>query len=225
MNATAIIVTRGDADLREPLHTIPEEWQTLVWDNGSGRLLERSSSGFYSVVASDLPDLAVYGRYAALDYALNDVIYVQDDDVVVSEPVMIALAADALRFADGSLIDAVVCNMPQEFRHDFYDEHALSGFGCAFPRSLPGRTFVWFKDRATLDEDVFNRTCDIVFTGLTQRVLVDYPIRSLPIAHADNRMWKQTTHVGERTQVLEIVKTMAADAQWGMRNAPVGQVE
>ena len=67
---------------------------------------------------------------------------------------------------------------------------------------------------------MFNRTCDIVFTGLTQRVLVDYPVRNLPYAHALNRMWKQTDHVGERTLMLQVVKDLAATQEHQMRYAP-----
>lgn len=220
---TAIIVTRGDQDLDEVQRSLPEEWELIIWDNSGSVKIYSPIDGFGNADVQVIPiyeDVAVYGRFAALDYASNDLIYVQDDDCVVSDPLMIALAMDALRFADGSLIDAVVCNMPQEFRHDFYDEHALCGFGAAFPRSLPGRTFVWFKDRTIIEPEVFNRTCDIVFTGLTQRILVDHPVRSLPYAHALNRMWKQTDHVGERTKMLQVVKDLAATQEHQMRYAP-----
>lgn len=208
MNVTGIIVTRGDHDLEPVLKSLPSEWEVLVYDNGAGRLYERRTQG---LALLNMPDLAVYGRYRALDYASNELIYVQDDDCIVEDPEAIAGAMNGLRIGspDGPLVDAVVCNMPQEFRHAFYDEHALSGFGAAFPRHLPGRTFEWFRDRETLDADVFNRTCDIIFTGLTQRILVDVPVRSLDYAYGEDRMWRQAEHVSERTATLEIVKKLA----------------
>ena len=206
MNVSAIIVTYGDNDIQPVIDSLPREWEILIWDNGAGTI--QRSDGWAEVCT----DQAVYGRYAALDYASHELIYVQDDDVIVSDPASIARTMNELRLgaADGPLVDAVVCNMPEIFRHDFYEEHALSGFGAAFPRSLPGRTFVWFKDRAQLDEDVFNRTCDIIFTGLTQRVLVDVPIESLSYANDESRMWRQPNHVGERTRTLKIVKALAS---------------
>lgn len=224
MIATAIIVTRGDQDLNAVVAPIPADWQVLIWDNGNGVVYERDSTrNYFVVIATGLLDYAVYGRYAALDYAKHEIIYVQDDDVIVADPELIVATMNGLRSesVDGPLIDAVVCNMPQEFRHDFYEEHALSGFGAAFPRSLPGRTFVWFRDRCLdMPEDVFNRTCDIVFTGLTQRVLVDVPIQHMSYANDPNRMWKQKEHFGERAHTLEVVKRLAGQQEHQMRNAP-----
>lgn len=227
MNVTASIVTYGDRPIAPVAESLPLEWEVLIWDNGAGELARRSANEVvWETIATDLPDLAVYGRYAALEYASNEIIYVQDDDCIVSNPAEIAAAANGLRLpADlagtpGHLFDAIVCNMPQEFRHSFYEEHALSGFGAAFPKHLPGRTFVWFKDRAEIADDLFNRACDIVFTGLTQRVLVDVPVRSLDYASDPNRMWKQPNHQSERAEVLEIVKSLAHDASKQMWEVP-----
>jgi hypothetical protein len=55
-------------------------------------------------------------------------------------------------------------------------------------------------------EDFWHRTCDIVFTALTPRVLVDVPYEDLPWASAENRMWKQPTHREERGRMLELVR-------------------
>ena len=204
---TAIIPTRGDVDLDPVVATIPQEWQTLAYDNGAGQVHERNATGrAWTTIATGLGDCAVFARYLAAQFADNEIIYTQDDDVVVSDPAMIALAA-------ASLNDSIICNMPREFRHDFYVDHALVGFGAAYPAALPMRTFEWFNDHWTLNEDTFGRTCDIIFTGLNQRLLTDVPVQSLPYASDDNRMWKQADHFGERMQVLEIVKRLAGELQ------------
>jgi hypothetical protein len=102
--------------------------------------------------------------------------------------------------------------MPPEFRHVFYTEHALVGFGSAFHRDAPGRAFDRFSPfyrsiyNETRSNDAFHRCCDVVFTGLTPRVLVDVPKTDLAYASAPNRMWKQPEHQGERQRMLDIVR-------------------
>jgi hypothetical protein len=108
--------------------------------------------------------------------------------------------------------------MPQEFRHDFYTDHALVGFGAAFHRDAPTRAFKRFNDfdlrplgmTDTADEFLawYRRTCDVVFTTLTPRVLVDIPKENLSYASDDNRMWKQPEHVGERARMLDLVRKL-----------------
>jgi hypothetical protein len=100
----------------------------------------------------------------------------------------------------------VVCNMPPEFRHDFYTDHALVGFGACFHRDAPERAFKNWPIWPGGDIDFFHRTCDIVFTALTPRVLVDVPKTNLWWAEDESRMWRQPAHIEERTRMLELVK-------------------
>lgn len=214
---SAIIVTRGDVDLTPILDSLPQEWEKVVWNNDTGPTV-RVYDGSHVV---KMGDLSVYGRYAAIEYATGDLIYVQDDDCVVSDPQAIV---DALRisghpggfkgyFEGGWRTDLVVCNMPPEFRHDFYVDHALVGFGAAFHRSAPARA--WGRLTAVHGDagfprdwayGPFLRTCDVVFTALTPRVLVDVPKTDLPYANDDNRMWRQPEHQAERARMLDLVK-------------------
>lgn len=149
-------------------------------------------------------DVGVYGRYIATREVSNDLVYVQDDDCVVSDPEVIV--AELLHRPHGAR--HVCCNMPPEFRHDFYVDHALVGFGACFERTVPDNCFSKFGQlhREVVPQDFFNRTCDIVVTGLSRRTLVDVPYENLPWASSDNRMWKQPTHVEERARMLELVK-------------------
>jgi hypothetical protein len=213
VSVTAIIVTRGDVDRHAIIESIPEEYEVLVWDNG-GRVVMRKVEGSYvGEVIAKTPDLAVYGRYAAIEYATGDLIYVQDDDVLhategIREMVQEWNGVYAERMFDNG---HVVCNMPANFRHAFYQEHALVGFGAVFHRDAPEEAFASFWTGVTLgtipqvSTDDFNRTCDIVFTALTPRVLVDVLYEDMPWASADNRMWKQPTHREERQRMLDLV--------------------
>lgn len=233
MNVSAIIVTRGDVALDQIIESIPTHWELLVWNNGEGSYME---GGLYKRVTDTgllarrvlgdgvFTNLAVYGRYAAIEYATGDLIFCQDDDCVLSDPMAIVkewkhVWREGIQGRSGTLqfhVEAdrhVVCNMPVNFRHAFYQEHSLVGFGACFHKSLPSNT--WGRLTAALGDagfpqdwgpqPSFLRTCDIPFTALNPRVLVDVPYDDLPWASADNRMWKQPTHREERGNMLDLV--------------------
>lgn len=212
VNVTACLVTRGDVDMQPILDSLPDEWERVIWNNAIPTVHHfkdandwRPDGAHYSV-----SDLSVYGRYAAIQSASHDLIYVQDDDAIVSDPQAIVEAMyDDSGDYDEPYTHEVICNMPPEFRHDFYRDHSLVGFGAVFHRDAPKRAFDRFfdySDDVPLQSEFFRRTCDIVFTGLTPCVRVDVPKTNLPCAEADNRMYRQTAHVGERTRMLELVR-------------------
>jgi hypothetical protein len=262
---SACLVTRGECDLQPIIDSLPRHWEIIVWSNGSAKN-SVCPGGVYvwpsgshnetrhhragrSVLDGYWPDLAVYGRYAAIEHAKHDLIYVVDDDAIVSDPLAIVDAYLAELECNGprdcvgtergcrhcfpSKEDTlVVCNMPPEFRHDFYEDHALVGFGAAFHRDAPRRAFerfatvawdipapaiedeeihyVWeYGDRVNShpnDGGWFHRTCDVVFTGLSERVLIHVPHENLPHATDDNRMYRQGGHVEERARMREFVR-------------------
>lgn len=174
----AVVVTRGDVELSEIEASLAPFGEVAVWDNSIG------------------DDLAVYGRYAALAEVESDVVYVQDDDVILPLESLEALG-------DAYEPDVLVANMPARFRHDFYRDHCLVGFGAVFDRDLPRYAF----DRFPVEEGTaFLRTCDIVFTALTPRKLVDVAYRDMPWSSAPGRMWTTAGHVEERTRMLELVR-------------------
>lgn len=186
-DCAAVVVTRGDQDLTEIEQSLHPFGEVAIWDNSIGE------------------DLAVYGRYAALAEVESDVVYVQDDDVVLPLESLEALAA---AYEPGVL----TANMPARFRHDFYRDHCLVGFGAIFDRDLPAKSFgllhrvpeeEWFE---VADSGSWARTCDIPFTALTPRKLHDLPYQDLPWAGTPDRMWRQPDHVKERTRMLELVR-------------------
>ncbi len=154
VNVSAVIVTRGDVDLQPVLDSLPGEWETIVWVN-SGPLALINTPGTYSKWLTErereLPDLSVYGRYAAIEWASNDMIYVQDDDVIVSDPQAIVdvwhqewrgcvQGKSGMINLHTACEEFVVCNMPEVFR-PHYPDAALVGFGAAFHRDAPARAF------------------------------------------------------------------------------------
>lgn len=206
ITVSAVIVTRGNVDVGEILESLPDHWEKVVWCNG--KTLKGGAVGAILPLFSGDHDKSVYGRYEAIDYASGDVIYVQDDDCIVADPEAIV---------EGWLVpawgrhDHVVCNMPPAFRHDFYQEHALVGFGAAFHRDAPKRAFdrfrAWEVDtKSEVSRKEFYDTCDIVFTGLTPRILTHVPHTNLDWATGDDRMYRQPEHQPVRQAMLERVR-------------------
>ncbi len=212
MSVSAIIVTRGDVELT-PIIDKEDGWpeavhEIVIWDNAA---LERR-------------DLKVYGRYAAIAEASHSLIYVQDDDVVLPNEAIEEIIGQSEN--GGAEYGRLVVNMPANFRHSFYQEHALVGFGACFHRNLPHIAFgrFWEQDVNTWlthplagfkwidppERELFLRTCDIVFTGLTPYTMVDVVYEELPWTADETRMWKQPTHLEERQRMLKIVKQVRA---------------
>lgn len=182
---SACLVTRGDVDLTEILDSLTAAGvdDIVIWNNS----LEQ--------------DLGVYGRYAAIEQARHDRIYVQDDDCVLDPWGFTELCA---AYEPGK----VVCNMPARFRHSFYEQHALVGFGAVFDRALPDQAFMlyrsWELANGEVEYPALGRTCDVIFTALSTRKLVDVLHKDLPWASAPGRMWTSTGHQEERERMLEL---------------------
>jgi hypothetical protein len=162
---SACLVTKGDHDLSEIHESIANAGITdvVVWDN------------------SQRPyDAMCYGRYAAVDEAKNDFIYIQDDDLVV--PVEKILAAYRVRE------DRHVCmsnNRPDE-------GWPLNGIGSVFHRDLANcfQPYIAYYGE-TRD---FYRISDVVFgySNAYRKIWVGY--RNLPWQTAPDRMHLQYDH-------------------------------
>ena len=205
--------------MRPVIASLPPSWEILIYDNGRREV--RIHSGRADVGArlvEDVPDLSVYARYAAIEYASHDLILTQDDDVIVSDPQAIVDAfpkvydgiTDQMRWPrpeDLAISSPVVANMPQEFRHEGYTDSCLVGFGACFHRDAPKRAWDrMYPSGFTKTDPWFERTCDVVFTTLTPRVLVDIPKTDREMASDSNRMWRQPGHLDERTRMLNLVR-------------------
>jgi len=223
MNVSAIIVTRGNVGLGQILESLPIEWERVIWNNGAKRV----SYGYPEGGFVDVDDVSVYGRYAAIKYATHDLIYVQDDDCVVSDPRAIAArwgVADREEIWDvgpGEPWGGIVCNMPAS-RWTDYTDSCLVGWGAVFHRAAPKRAFNalaahLYREREDAEGDPwlnpvfvehFHRTSDIVFTTLTPHIKVDLGFEHLPWAELPDRMFKQPNHKAERDQMLELARAV-----------------
>lgn len=223
MNVSACLVTDGKHDMQPVLDSLPEEWQKIIWNNGEKRVTILYTDEDVEVEIHRIPceDLSVYGRYAAIEYATNELVYVQDDDVIVSGPQKIvdAWINGSVNYEDGYprfpgiyKQDHVVCNMPPEFR-PHYPDSALVGFGAVFHRDAPEKAFDQFHTAVfecvipyRPHPDEFNRECDRVFTCLTPRVLVDIPKTDRDFASDPDRLWRQDGHVASTQRMLELAR-------------------
>lgn len=209
VDVSAVIVTRGNVDLTPILESLPAHWERVVWDNGRQICTRYSyAETAYLIESYEAQDLSVYGRYAALQFTEHPVTYVQDDDCLVSRPEVLAWAFTGMN---------VVCNMPERFRHDFYVDHALVGFGAVFHRDTAIEVFSrWQAHPKTpsLDERIVQDGADVIFTTLAgRRTLVDVPHEDAPFASDPDRMWRQPDHVRNRTKILELARMVRGDAR------------
>ncbi len=183
-DVAAVIVTRGDVSLKDPLTTLKRAGlgQVEVWNNQH--------------VAEDL---SVFGRYAAIELTDARAILVQDDDVQLPLDTIKKLCA-------AYEPKKIVANEPPEYRNRYTDS-CLVGFGAIFDRNLPAHAFARFREHAAYaDEQTFRRTCDIVFTTLTPFRLVDLPFAYLDHTRAENRMYRQPGNGQERQRMLKLVR-------------------
>lgn len=155
MKVSACLVTRGDCDLSPILDSLPFD-DVVIWDN------------------SKREDLGIYGRYAAIEEAKHDVVYTQDDDVLVS--------------CHRQLMDAyepgvLVANYPQPWDIPWVAR------GAVFDRRLPAAAFTRYLDRYARDHYFTHFACDGIFALLTPRVVViDHGSEDLPHGFADGRV-------------------------------------
>lgn len=186
IDITPVIVTRGNVPLGPILDSMGAVFsrETVIWDNGAERRL----------------DIKVLGRYIGMFEAATNIVYVQDDDCIVSDPAAIFNAYEGQ--------GTIACNMPQEFRHDGYTDSALVGFGAVMNRldalSALGRFVLPYVGE--LDQEWFFRICDVPVTVLLQRTLVNVGHINLPWAAGSDRMYRQEDHVGERLRALELAR-------------------
>lgn len=194
MNVSAVLVTRGNVSLDPIKEEIARAGiaDIVVWDNAVRE------------------DKKVAGRYEGIAEANHDIVVVQDDDCIIDVARVVAA------YAPGRL----VANMPVG-RWSDYPDSALVGWGAVFDRDLPDKAFrtyfaselerdpkrwAWAKENKHLRGAAwqeFDRTCDVIFSALTPRTIIDVGFRHREFAEGSDRMFKQPGHKAERDAVLE----------------------
>ena len=182
------------------LASLPSGWEKIVWDNQRGVYVNGRC-----VQAIPL-DLGPYGRLEGLRrYATHPICYVQDDDVIVSDPE--AIVWESLT-DDGIPVAIAVCNLPPEFL-PHYPDSAMVGFGACFRRDLPEHAFKRFfsyHHNMSRTDPLFLRESCRVFTTLTTRAIISVPKTDMPYASNPNRLWKQPEHIKWREEALNLAR-------------------
>lgn len=175
---SAIIVTRGNVDLRPIIETLPYD-EIIVWDNS---LKSWNASCF--------------GRFLAIEEARHETIYFQDDDIIFTEH-------DALCAAHDPQKARFTANMPRPWG-DWYAERnmALVGAGSLVPRNLPWAAFgrylaVYPKDHQFLDY------CDMVHGVLTPGTAIDLGYTVLPYASDEGRIYTSPGAFERKVEVIQ----------------------
>jgi hypothetical protein len=146
-DVSCVIPTRGDVDLTPILEGLPF-YDVVVWDN------------------SQREDLGIYGRYAAIAEAKNDVIVTQDDDVLID------CWDELLAAYDGS---GLTVNYKEPW------DIPWVACGGIFHRDVPAAAFDRYLAEHPMDELFTHRICDAVFALLTEPVtVVDFGHTDLP---------------------------------------------
>jgi hypothetical protein len=173
-HVSAVLVTRGDVDLEPILASLPFA-DLVVWDNSQR---ER--------------DLGAFGRYAAIAEAKHEVIYTQDDDLIVQRHDELLAA-----WEEGM----VVANMPA-WKTDYLDT-VLIGYGSLFNRSAPQAAFERYARFYEIDDEDFYRIgADFVFPLLTPFKRGDFGIAELPYAHAADRTYRHPDYRQKKQMYL-----------------------
>jgi len=191
VRVSAVLVTKGDRDVSKVVDTLTHFDEVIVWDNSKA-----------------CKDVKVYGRFVGAMMARNDIVYVQDDDCIVSP------AAIAGQFLFGD----IVCNVPQERRPEYAGTGiTLIGWGCVFGKSKLA-SFRSYLEVYPQDE-LFERECDRIFTWLNRSSmrLVDTGLEHLPEAFNDNRMGREHRHRRDYDAIRARLCTLDAYAREARR--------
>ena len=195
------MVTRGNVDLKPVLESLSSFYNVIVWDN-----------------SKDERDEKVYGRYlAALSEATQTgIVAVQDDDAIIHDWPAILRAYEP---------GVVTCNMVDGHTHYYKPMRiALVGFGGVFEKSLIKPTFDRYLAHFPADE-LFQRECDRVFTGLNPLKVVSVPYTNLPHEQTTQRMWREPRHGKDLSEILSRIAKVRQGAQFFGSHRPAGIME
>lgn len=148
---SACLVTRGDCDLSPILESLPFG-EVVIWNN------------------SAMPDLGIWGRYAAIGLASKPVIYTQDDDLLVGNIEELLEAYEP---------GVVTCSYPKPWDIPWVARGGL------FDRDLPAKAFAKYLTQYPADDYFTHWACDGIFTLLSEQVKVIEPSTpSVDLPHA-----------------------------------------
>lgn len=150
-----MVPTRGDVGMDLILDSLAMFDELIVWDN------------------SQREDLGIYGRYAAIAEARNDVIVTQDDDLLVHGWIELLSSYDP---------DVLTVNYPEPWNIPWVAR------GAVFHRDLPSGAFGVYLAAHPFDHLFTHYICDAVFGLLTPVNVLDLGSEDLPHCNAQGRI-------------------------------------
>ncbi len=157
-DVSVVIPTRGNVDMTEIVQSLKDAGfeDIVIWDN------------------SQRENMGLYGRFAAISDAKNDVIATHDDDVIVTHWAEILDAYEP---------GVVTISYPQEWDIPWIATGAV--FDRAAVKLAFDRYFAMFDD----DDDFRFFICDGIFVELCgDRNVLGFPYREMPWANAPGRI-------------------------------------
>lgn len=229
-DVSAVIPTRGNVDMWPVIESLPLSWEVVIWNNGHHccHILQPAHDEFprsrhKGLIETKKENYMGYGRHAGAALARGEIIYTQDDDVIVSNPGAIVEHWQRLNenelfmSTDPTPWPGIVANLPVEFR-PHYTDSAMLGFGAAYHRTTPAKVFSRFLAAAEMDEmdELFLRESDRALTALTPFSLVVVDKEDREFASDPDRLWKQSDHIQRRDEMLALarrVRSMKAEVR------------
>jgi hypothetical protein len=182
---TACLVTRGDQpDMMRRIHDSLVFANRVIWDN------------------SVLPDRKTAGRYCAAKWAATDVVYFQDDDVIVPAETQQALI-------DAYEPGVMVANWAHGDDPDGYDDLPLVGAGAIADRDLVLEAEARYLERFPNDDD-YLYDCDFAVGVLYPKVVqlrLPFHVEAAVATHPSrlcNQPWQQATKLRVANQARSI---------------------
>lgn len=179
--ATAVLVTRGDVDLEPILSSLAVMDEVIVWNN------------------SEREDLKCFGRFVGAAEAKHDLIYVQDDDLIV--PVE-DLYREYFPPAHQPLMPGSINGEWIMANRKPDEEWRFVGAGAFFQRKMIPQAFGPYLAVHPRDDD-FLRAADVVFAYANPYTSVWVGYEDLPWQTAPNRMYHEVDHYAVRERVRE----------------------
>ncbi len=182
-DVTAVIVTKGDVDLKPILDSLIFT-DVIVWDN------------------SVEEDEMTFGRVLAAQRAASDVIYSQDDDILHSPTQQVQIMA---QYEPGVLTG---CMWPEwsagalkQGIENGYDDLVFPGSGSICDRELWLESVRRYVAQWPMD-DFFKLWCDTIIGVISPTKQLDIRFAELPQADAENRMAHLPNAVALKTEAI-----------------------
>ena len=206
-DVSAVIVTRGNVDLAPVIDKLPYD-DIVVWNNSvidptwnGGPALVAKKQGPVTILGG--ADYKCFGRYAAIPYTKNPVIFWVDDDVIFSEhESLLAL------YEPGRLVS----NMDPEWAGVYQGSVALVGAGSLCDAWLPAVIWGTYFSAHPWDDDVLVEA-DFAFGTLAPSTIVDVGFDVREFTDDPDRLYRQPGQTERKWRMIHRCREMLAQQE------------